>query len=593
MTIPNPIHPPHPAAPTQSSQPSSALPARASTLIIGGGPSGLVSLKYAREYGPRWAEGEGPVLVEMEGDVGGTFRWRDYDNAELVSSKQLTCFSDFRYPLESPDHPSLPNFVEYLRSYASAFSLWPHIHLRLKVVSLSKVPPERVVDGYSHHAVLRRVLDDGSLAEGQDDIHLTCQRVVITTGLHVLPNIPVIPGLNDGTETLKSPAWIHSSEYKSRDQLRDKEVLVLGAGETGMDVAYESVLAPARKVWMGVRSGFLSFPKVLNNFRVLGSTFEGALPIDGLITNLFETAYVHPWVSASHLRWFVSDFVIRRVLWVLTGTQAGCNQWAGELPPERQGRAYVFLNKSAKAMQFINRPYASLSPLHRLFAHYQDPPLPEGVDDPTIHVVPFPSRFDHTGKAIFPPPPAHRSKEKAWKETCRPDLVVLCTGYRQEFGWLGEGYPRGPDECNVRGVCSDKDLSVAFIGFLRPGVGAIPPMAEMQIQLFLLLTTQSIPLPNTPENYHLLHAKGSRIQYGVDYSTYQATLARDMGAAPGLMELWWEYGWFVVLIYWLVGPYKSDKAAGIVRTELWDTIRRRGVVGNIFMGVIPMVSAAW
>jgi hypothetical protein len=75
MTIPNPIHHPHPDGPTQISQPSTALPARASTLIIGGGPSGLVSLKYAREYGPAWAEGEGPVLVEMEGDVGGTFRW--------------------------------------------------------------------------------------------------------------------------------------------------------------------------------------------------------------------------------------------------------------------------------------------------------------------------------------------------------------------------------------------------------------------------------------------------------------------------------------------------------------------------------------
>ena len=57
-----------------------------------------------------------------------------------------------------------------------------------------------------------------------------------------------------------------------------------------MDVAYESVLANADKVWMGIRSGFLSFPKVLNNFRVLGATFDGALPIDGLITNLFETA---------------------------------------------------------------------------------------------------------------------------------------------------------------------------------------------------------------------------------------------------------------------------------------------------------------
>lgn len=41
--------------------------------------------------------------------------------------------------------------------------------------------------------------------------------------------------------------------------------------------------------------------------------------------------------------------------------------------------------------------------------------------------------------------------------------------------------------------------------------------------------------------------------------------------------------------YRLVGPYRSDKAEGIVKTELWDTIKRRGVIGNIFMGVIPMV----
>lgn len=159
------------------------------------------------------------------------------------------------------------------------------------------------------------------------------------------------------------------------------------------------------------------------------------------------------------------------MLWVLTGTQAGCNQWAGELPPDRQGRAYVFLNKSARAMQFINRPYYRLSRLHRLLAHYIDPPLPEGVDDPTIHVVPFPKRFDEEGRAVFPPPPKHRAKERGAEGECKPDLVVLCTGYRQDFSWLGEGYPRGPDECDVRGVCSSKDPSVAFIGFLRPGVG--------------------------------------------------------------------------------------------------------------------------
>ena len=369
-----------------------------------------------------------------------------------------------RYPLSAPDHPSLPNFVEYLDSYSSHFKLDPYIHLSTKVISLQRNDSD--AKGYIHRATLRR-LSRGS-DEGEEYTVLA-KRVIITTGLHVSPNIPPIRGLNS-SPTPKSPQWIHSSQYKSRSQLANRKVLVLGAGETGMDVGYESVMSNA-KTWMGVRGGFLSFPKVLNNFRVLGTTFDGNLPIDGLITNLFETAYVHPWVAASHLRWFVSDFVIKRVLWVLTGTQAGCNQWAGELPPERQGRAYVFLNKSAKAMQFINRPYYKMSRLHQLFAHYIDPPVPHGVADPTIRLVPFPSHFDETGRAVFPPPPKHRSKEVGWKEECRPDLVVLCTGYKQEWDWLGEGYPRGPDECDVRGVCWSKDLSIGFIGFLRPGVG--------------------------------------------------------------------------------------------------------------------------
>jgi hypothetical protein len=41
--------------------------------------------------------------------------------------------------------------------------------------------------------------------------------------------------------------------------------------------------------------------------------------------------------------------------------------------------------------------------------------------------------------------------------------------------------------------------------------------------------------------------------------------------------------------YRLIGPYRSSQAEKIVKTELWDTIKRRGVIGNIFMGVIPMV----
>lgn len=49
----------------------------------------------------------------------------------------------------------------------------------------------------------------------------------------------------------------------------------------------------------------LPSPSQLNNFTLFGMTFDGNLSIDGLITNLFETTHVHPWVAASHLRWFV------------------------------------------------------------------------------------------------------------------------------------------------------------------------------------------------------------------------------------------------------------------------------------------------
>lgn len=121
-------------------------------------------------------------------------------------------------------------------------------------------------------------------------------------------------------------------------------------------------------------------------------------------------------------------------------------------------------------MQFINRPFQQMSWLHKFFFQYMDPPLPEGVDDPTIDIVPFPTRFED-GAPVFPPPPPHRAKENAWAKTCDPNLVVLATGYRQDWEWLGEGYPQGPDACDLRGVCSSSDRSVGFIGFLRPGVG--------------------------------------------------------------------------------------------------------------------------
>lgn len=206
-----------------------------------------------------------------------------------------------------------------------------------------------------------------------------------------------------------------------------------------MDLSYEAIQAGAKEVVLCHRGGFLSFPKVLNDFTIFGALkAEGSLPIDGLITNLFETSYVHRWVAASHIRWFVSDAVIKRVLWFLTGTQAGCAQFIGGLPPDRLGRAYVFLNKSSKAMPYINRPY---KPKFRVMAnvfgtYYDDPPefansSPEAVIDLAL----WPSHVDKTGRVHFLPASAipqssgmvRPEEARMEKREVRPDLVVYCS----------------------------------------------------------------------------------------------------------------------------------------------------------------------
>jgi len=287
--------------------------------------------------------------------------YRSYDSATLVSSKQLTCFSDFRMPLGSPDHLTLESYVQYLEDYVSHFKLDKEVDFRL---STKVIKIERGGEKEGGHWVTSQ-RNSSELERSEHFTHLS-----ICSGLHVTPAVFEIPGLPSPLTTKEevneraaaieeekksrtstsSPSILslHSCAYSSPSIFKDKSVLILGTGETGMDLSFFSVKGLAKQITLSTRSGFLSFPAVLSDFRVFGVDFDGSLPIDGLITNLFETAYVHPWVAKSHLRWFVSDAVIKKVLWFLTGTEAGCNQWVGELPEEKLGRAYVFLNKSAK-----------------------------------------------------------------------------------------------------------------------------------------------------------------------------------------------------------------------------------------------------
>ncbi|EEB96690.1 hypothetical protein MPER_04132 [Moniliophthora perniciosa FA553] len=248
-------------------------------------------------------------------------------------------------------------------------------------------------------------------------------------------------------------------------------------------------------------------------------------------------------------------------------------------------------------MPYINRPYRKRPAFMDHFSRYIDPPEDSPPQtDFVVDLAPFPTHFLPNGRAVFPlskRKDAIRMKDR----DVLPEVVIYATGYRQEFSFLDPDYPT-PDQADVRNIVKEGDESVAFIGFVRPGVGAIPPIAEMQSFFWISLLKNRVRKPIPPPHYHLLVKENARIKYGVDHSTYMSTLAKDIGAAPGLWELWKEHGTHVLVCYCfgaafttfyrLVGPFKSASAPRIVRTELWDTITRRGIIGNVLMGVIPM-----
>jgi dimethylaniline monooxygenase (N-oxide forming) len=69
-------------------------------LVIGAGPAGLTASKTLLHY-PRPSSGDAvfsPLILEASDTLGGTFEQRSYENGNLVSSKQLTAFSDCAYP---------------------------------------------------------------------------------------------------------------------------------------------------------------------------------------------------------------------------------------------------------------------------------------------------------------------------------------------------------------------------------------------------------------------------------------------------------------------------------------------------------------
>jgi dimethylaniline monooxygenase (N-oxide forming) len=366
----------------------------------------------------------------------------------------LTTFSDYRLP-EASDFLLAEEYCTYLEGYCSYFKLWPNIRLS---TSVTKV--ERVRSG-GHLVYYEK---DGQVSSW------ACDAIAVCSGLHVTPNIPAIHGIEN------VPAVIHSSQFKSTSQLGvGQNILIVGSGETGMDIAHMAVTSNSKSVTLCHRDGFHVAPKRAPEpiWFGLNASAPPALnvPYDVGAASLFDTAYLHPLLRDSMLAtlpWLYYDRFAKWSVWLVSGTKSGLNQWVGGLPPERFHASKIFFNKSTKAMPYISSQYRTNSLGNKIRSCIAQVRIPD-THGRKIDLAPWPRHVDEKGVVRFtengrPEADVMRSK------VCRPDLVILATGYIQSFPFLDSSYPT-PQDANIRRIWSEGDESVGFIGFVRPSFG--------------------------------------------------------------------------------------------------------------------------
>ncbi|KAG5819258.1 hypothetical protein H9Q74_009581 [Fusarium xylarioides] len=575
--------------------------------VIGAGPGGLVTLKYLKEAHQFFNIDPIEVrLFEREGAVGGTFTQRTYEDAELVSSKYLTCFSDFRADLDDPDFLSAERFIRYLKEYADYFHLWPEIALNTSVTSVRR--------GHAGGHVVHYRGADGL------DMKWECDAVSVCTGLHVTPNIPDVKGI-DKVKVVK-----HSSQFKKRDEFpQGGTVVVLGTGETGMDIAHLAVTSPTKRVVLCHRQGFLGAPKV----RQLSIHCRNMRPDDHyresprlycfrdyLVEAPSPTGQSFPLMLAGKLlfltptyhlilerlfTWRFQDINIKLANWLCSGTTKGVDQWVGGLDKDRFHTSQSFFNKAVwRSLHYISEPYRPANPgiIERIRRSLITIDVPKVPDGRYIDLAPWPTHIDAEGIMHFSENGRPEAERMKMLPHVKPTMVVYATGYTQEFSIFeeanknGEGYATC-SEADVRCVWRHDDPTVSFIGFLLALVK--PEVAESL---------------KPREEYHFKLHGHKRIDYGVHHESYAYQLALDMNAVPGIWDgvrAGWAAGdkhpglWWRLPILWLagaqfntkfriVGPYQWDGAVDVLGVELWETItRREGLFGAFIMTVVPAV----
>ena len=242
--------------------------------LIGAGPMGLAAAKLLVENG---IEFQG---FELNSDVGGLWdidapRSTMYESAHLISSKRMTEFTDFPMRDDAAEYPSHREMKRYFHDFADHYDLRRHYRFDTEVIDCTPLG----ADGEGWRVVWRD-------AEGEHSAVFA--GVLIANGTLSEPNMPEFPGTFAGE-------LIHASNYKSASQFDGKRVLIIGAGNSGCDIAVDAI-HHGLSCDLSMRRGYYFVPKYV--FGKPADTLGGAINLP---------MWLKRKIDGTILKWFVGD----------------------------------------------------------------------------------------------------------------------------------------------------------------------------------------------------------------------------------------------------------------------------------------------
>lgn len=418
--------------------------------IIGAGSSGVTVAKALTEKGLDF------TIYEKGSDIGGMWRYENdngqsscYASLHIDTSRPNLGYSDFPLDPDLPDFPSHTQFLRHLERYADRFGIRERVTYRSEV--------KRVEPAGDRFRV--------TLADGESREFGT---VIVANGHLSDPRMPEFLGRFDGME-------IHSHHYRTADPFEGKRVMVVGLGNSAVDIAVD-IARRASHVFVSTRRSAWVMPKYL-----MGTPVD---QVSGRLARLLRLPTPQ----------------IRRIMSWLVRLGVGDQRRFGlPRPAHPMWREHATL--SQELLPYIGHGYISVKP-----------DVAELAGDRVRFV-------DGSAEEI--------------------DAIIYATGYRISFPFLPEDVFDPAREAGrlYRRIVSLRHPNLLFAGLVQP-IGPTIPLVEKQGKWIAGLVSGLMKLPEPQQRLAEVEAHRARQRktyldsdryiLEVDYRLYAAQMAADL-----------------------------------------------------------------